>query len=52
MVAWSYSLDPFYGLTKKQRTVICIEAEVELTMTDSAMIAVGAVVLEASVILE
>ena len=52
MVAWSYSLDPFYGLTKKQRTVICLEAEVELTMTDSAMIAVGAVVLEASVILE
>lgn len=52
MVAWSYSLDPFYGLTEKQRTVICLEAEVELTMTDSAMIAVGAVVLEASVILE
>lgn len=52
MVAWSYSWDPFHGLTEKQRTAICLEAEVEFTTTDSPVIAVGAVVLGTSVILE
>ena len=41
LVAWTYSADVFHGLSEKERKLLCMEAQGELTPRHGAVVSHG-----------